>query len=232
MTHCISGCRTRGQHVDGCETDKCRGCQPRPADTGNLCAWCWQRLRDDLATYPALIAHLREHAKPHAQNRPLSADTYGGIDPAESTVLHDAWLYIDEIESTLTSWAHVIIDEHPAQPMRGPNAAPWHGDVVAWLTPHLEWAAGQEWAGEMARELRRDISTGRTRWPMPEDVEPARTVDAACPRCDQISLTYTPPREAATPFVVACSNPECARVFSEDEWDRFKALILATKGAA
>lgn len=232
VSECISGCRVKGQHAEECDGDTCHGCRPRPADTGNLCAWCWRLLCDDVATHPALIAHLRELGEPHAQNKPLTSDTFGRGDPAESSVLPSEWEYADEIQSTLASWAQVVTEEHPNRPMRGPNAAPWHGDVVAWITPHLEWAAGQEWAGEMARELRRDISTGRVRWPMPEDVEPPRSAGVACPRCDELSLTYTPPRAYRQPFIVACSNPECARVFSEDEWERFKALILTRKGAA
>lgn len=216
-THTTTACAT------GCRTDD----QPRPATVGILCAWCWQRLRSDIAEIPTLITHLRAMGEPHAQAAPMSDDTHRG-DPAEGTVLPAPWLEADSLESLLTSWARVIIEEHPNQPMRGPNAAPWHGDIVDWITPHLEWAASQEWAHEMRRELSRDLATLKARWPTDDMTEPARHVpDVRCPRCNHVSLTYAPPTFHRQPFTVACGNPDCARIFNEDEWAAF--VMLATR---
>jgi hypothetical protein len=221
---CASGCRITGQHETTCEGE-CRGCLPRPAETGVLCAWCWRRLEADMGIVPALVAHLRALGEPHAESSPPSDGRAMG-DPAFQSILPAQWLAADELTSLVSSWALVVIEEHPVQPMRGPTSAPWFGDVVAWLTPHLPWCAAQEWVAEMRRELARDVSTMRARWPMLDDAEPVRRVDVPCPRCDQMSLMYTPPREQGQPFVVACQDPDCARVFSEDEWDRLKMLAL------
>jgi hypothetical protein len=220
---CATGCRIAGQHQTTCEGE-CRGCLPRPAEEGTLCSWCWRTLTRAVEQMPELVAHLRAIGEPVAQQAPPS-DTSSRTDPAEGSVLPQSWLFADEMMSTVTSWAQVIHEEHPAG-LRGPNSAPWFGNVVAWLTPHLAWAARQDWAAEMRRELMSDIATARHRWPTLDDTEPARRVDVPCPRCDLMSLTYTPVRHAGQAFRVECDNPDCARVFSEDEWERFKVLAL------
>lgn len=230
MTPCAYGCTTTNQHTTDCPGN-CRGCLPRPAEHGTLCAWCWQRLNLDLESIPALLHHLREIAKPTAQAAPLNDGTSRHGDPAEATVLPAAWLEADELENNIAGWAHVTIDTHP-NALRGPNAAPWHGNVIAWLNIHLAWIATQDWCIEMRRELAAEPARLRARWPAPEDVERSRPVDVPCPRCNQLTLTYTPPTVARQPFVVACANPDCARIFNEDEWERFKSLALTTRRTA
>ena len=210
-TACISGCTTNNT--------------PRQAEYGLLCPWCWQRLNHDIAAIPDLITHLREIGEPHAQAAPPS-DTRSHGDPAESTVLPAAWIEADYLESLVASWVHVILDEHPNQPMRGPNAKPWHGDQNAGLTTQQDWCATHERADEMRREPGRNLATLRARWPSPDMTEHDRPVPGIkCPRCDRISLTYAPPSYHTQPFKVSCDNPDCARVFTEDEWTRLVGLI-------
>lgn len=227
MTACATGCRITGEHRDICPGD-CRGCLPRPAEHGTLCAWCYGRLTRDVADVPALISHLAQVSLGalSASGTAYDAETFGAGDAAERTVLHSATLDADELWSLLTGWAQVVIEEHPNQPMRGPAASPWHGDVVAWIAPHLEWVAGQEWAHEMRREMSEAIGRIRHRYPTVDDVEPVKQLDMPCPRCNLVSLIYTPPRYAGQAFRVECTDPDCARVFSEAEWDRFKGLAL------
>lgn len=223
---CWSGCTLTGQHSTTCSDGQCRGCLPRPVEEGTLCAWCWRRLRATIAEIPSLVAHLREIGRPYAQTLPPSDGRSAG-DPAESTVLPRAWLEADELESQVTSWAHAVIDDSP-QVMRGPNAAPWYGDTIGWITPHLSWCATQPWAEVMLSELTKDTARLKATWPTPDMVERERHVPVPCPRCDRLSLHYVPPTWAHQPFRVWCDNPDCARAFSEDEWERFKALALDT----
>jgi hypothetical protein len=228
---CQSGCRIRSEHLSDCsDVETCRGCLPRPADNGVLCAWCWQRLAGAVADMPAMVAHLREIARLDRQPsaKPLSTDPHAPADPAHGTVLSAAWLAADDLWSLLGSWAQCILEEHPAN-LRGPNARPWHGDVPRWVTPHLVWAARQDWAPEMLRELAAALGLAHARWPTPDDVEKPRTVGARCPRCNQASLVYTPPSWERAPFKVACHNDDCGRVFSEDEWERFVHLTIAAE---
>lgn len=231
---CATGCRTAGQHQADCQTPGCRGCQPRPASQGTLCTWCYGQLARTVADIPGLIAHLRLMAQlgVDAAAQPLTDDVVSGSDPAESTVLPAAMLDADEIASFLASWAQVVLEEHPVQPMRGPNASPWFGDVAAWIEPHLPWIAEQDWAHEMRRDLGEHVATIRHKFPTVDDVEPVRHLDVPCPRCALVSLIYTPPRYARQQFRVECTDPDCARVFSEDEWERFKALALSGRKVA
>ena len=232
LDSCLTGCVTTGQHRTDCPGGKCRGCLPRDAEHGNLCAWCWNRLTDAIGRIPSLVEHLRVIGEPHAQAAPLTDDRTSPADPAESTVMPAAWLDADELLGLVTSWAQLVIEEHPVQPMRGPNSAPWHGDVVAWIGPHLAWCAEQQWAAEMRRELGEYVTTLRHKWPTADDVEPPRTLDMPCPRCDMLALTYTPPRYKGQAFRVECTDPDCARVYSEDEWDQYKALSATGRRVA
>lgn len=226
---CASGCVMVASHLTDCAGD-CRGCLPRPVAEGTLCAWCWQRMQTAVAEIAPLVEHLRAIGQPVAQTNPPGDGRSKG-DPAESTVLPRAWLEADELESQLAGWGHAVLDENPAA-HRGPNTAPWHGDVAAWITPHLPWCAAQPWAEVMVAELTRDISRLKATWPTPDMVERERHVPTPCPRCGLRSLHYTPPTWQRQPFRVWCDNPDCARVFSEDEWDRFKALALDSRRQA
>ncbi|WP_125777180.1 hypothetical protein [Antribacter gilvus] len=226
---CASGCRIRDEHKTDCPGDECRGCLPRPANRGTLCDTCYLHLTTDLGDVPALMEHLGEVARLAmvASAKPLTTDPVHRGDAAAQTVLPAAYLAADELWSLVVSWAQVVLEEHPAN-LRGPNARPWHGDVVAWMLPHVEWIARQEWAKEMKRELARDVRTLRARWPMPEDRENDRPVpDVRCPRCDVVALRYFPPAHYRQPFAVACT--ECGRLFSEDEWERLVSLLARTE---
>lgn len=227
MNPCLTGCRVTGQHKAACEGE-CRGCLPRAAEHGTLCAWCHTQLTRAVADIPKVVAHLREMAEgaAAASAMPLTDDVIMRGDPAHSTVLHAAWLDADELESIIASWAHIVIEEHPVQPMRGPNSAPWFGDVVAWLTPHLAWVCEQEWAFEMRRDLSDLLGAIRHKFPSAEDVEPVKPLDIPCPGCELVSLIHTPPRYAGQATRVECTDPDCARVFSEDEWDEIRVAAI------
>ena len=213
-TTCATGCRTTGRHLtDPCTTD-CRGCEPRPATDGTLCAWCARRLRSALEDIPTLVAHLRDIGEPSAAAPPAS-DGRAFTDPAESSVLPASWLFADEMMSTVHGWARIVEEERPTTIAPG-------DEVCAWLVMHLPWIVQQEWATVAMAELTRDVATARYRWPTADDTEPARRVDIPCPRCDLMALVYTPPPEAKAAFVVACDNPDCCKVLTEDEFERLR----------
>lgn len=123
---CASGCTQRGQHVPDC-TDwgaadpKCRGCLPRPAEFGRLCAWCWQRLNADVVDSPALARYL--WAIGHAgESGSAGGDGIRSGDPAERALLHGAIDALDGLHACLASWAHLILEEHPdGDRMSGPD---------------------------------------------------------------------------------------------------------------
>lgn len=285
LTPCIEGCTRHGKHLPDCTgyaadgIDPCRGCQPRPAEFGLLCAFGWQRLNADVVDAPGLVRHLRDMAaiedeatigslppgRPtmfeidgkwvpiHLGHRSLAhltsqtpglkppSDTRSHLDPAEGAILSTAVDAADELHATLTSWAMLILEKHPhGSRMTGPDPrGAWltqygatagirdpeaTARLVRWLLPLLPWCSEQEWAGEMRRELSEMIATTKARWPM-DDTRTRPIRDTPCPRCDRIALTYTPPAVYRAPFVVACSNPECGRIFTEDEWERLAGLV-------
>jgi hypothetical protein len=180
-----------------------------------------------MAYVPAMVAHLREIARLDmaASARPLSDSAGSSGDPSHGSVLPAAYLAADELQASLALWALLVLEEHPVQ-MRGPANGRTAVGVARWLAPHLAWCAAQEWAPAMLRDLSRHVATLRARWPMPADVERARPVPGMrCPRCDEVSLEYSPPVWERMPFKVSCQNQDCARVFNEDEWDRLVGLV-------
>jgi len=245
MTYCASGCTVRGQHKPTCDDrETCKGCIPRVASHGTLCDWCFQRMTADVAAAPDLVAHLRVIGAPHAELAPLRVGIRTPKDAAETSILPAAWLAADEIHANLASWALLILEEHPnGEHMAGPDeVGAWHtryGTTVGiahvkataaltrWLLPQLEWCAGQEWAAEMRREVSSMVATISARWPTASMVEPEQNLPQRCPRCSWLSLTYTPQSEYGQPFKVSCSNPDCARVWSEDEWEWLVTMVTA-----
>ena len=263
---CLSGCALRGQHLTTCETRDattrpCKGCLPRPAEFGNLCPWCFQRLTADVIDAAPLVRHLRDMAEPDAGRKPAGDGRTHG-DPAWGAILSAAVGAADEVHMTLAGYAHLILEEHPnGARMAGPDERGvwrteecWRTDdtgthlrpsvvvgihedpettarLVKWLLPMLPWCSEQEWAGEMRREIGELIRTTMARWPMAE-TRLVKIGDTLCPRCNRASLTYMPPQYERAPLVIACSNPECARIFGEDEYDRLVGLLeIAEKRA-
>lgn len=222
---CNSGCTIRAEHLTTCEGD-CRGCLPRPSAQGHLCQSCYNRTEHALTELAVRVPWLEQIGRTLASEPSASASDetqVRGGDPAEGSVLHAAFLQADAIRSDLNGWVLVVLED------RGLRNGPGDAEPARWLLPHLPWLAAHEAAAEIVRETTRDLSQAMA-WPTPLDIEPAKHLDVPCPRCDTLALVYTPPRWEGHSFRVECTNPDCARVFSEDEWDRFKALLL--KGAA
>jgi len=243
---CLSGCTSRGQHVTECDArDTCRGCLPRAAEFGLLCPWCWQRLNGDIVDAPMIVAHLREIGEPFAQAAPPS-DTASYHDPAEGSILPASWGAADELHADLASWALLILEEHPdGLNMVGPDeVGAWHtkyGAVVGvriseattrlvrWLLPMLAWCAEREWAADMRKEIASLTATTLARWPM-QDTRTRDVAGVRCVRCGEVSLTYTPTAGVRLPFKVACTSPECGRIYTEAEWDAVLAKMTIDRG--
>lgn len=241
-------CETRDAKIDAC-----RGCLPRQAEFGNLCPWCWQRLHADVIDAAPLVRHLRFIAEPHASTKPPGDGRSQG-DPAEAAILSAAVDAADGVHALLAAYAHLVIEEHPhGRVMAGPDergvvitrqtlyidgdgvyvqrATVWGirdaeatARLVRWLLPFLPWCSEQEWAGVMRTELADMIATTMARWPTAE-TRLVKVRDTLCPRCDHASLTYMPPQVVRAELVIACSNPECGRIFREDEYARLIGLL-------
>ena len=77
----------------------------------------------------------------------------------------------------------------------------------------------------MRREMSELIATTSARWPTASMVERERRIPMPCPKCEHMSLTYAPPSFYTQPFKVSCSMPDCARVWSEDEWTWLVTMV-------
>jgi len=247
---CLSGCTQRGSHLTTCETksaeiDPCTGCLPRAAEYGNLCPWCFQRLTSDVIDAAPLVRHLRFLAEPDAGRKPAGDGRSMG-DPAWGSILSAAIGAADEIHANLASWALLILEEHPnGARMAGPDPrGAWltlYGSTVGvldpeatarlvkWLLPMLPWCSEQEWAGEMRRELSSLIATTKARWPM-EDTKTHGVAGVLCTSCGRASLVYTPTCGPRLPFHVACTHPECGRVYTEAEYDGAIGRLAIERG--
>lgn len=147
---CIEGCKVKGKHLPDCRDEcdcrgrtegkhrpkcggTCRGCLPRPAEFGRLCAWGWQRLNADVVDAPALARYL--WALAHSGEASMAELKVQGGDPAEQEVLHAALDALDGLHACLASWAHLVLEGHPDGPqMRGPDeAGAWRTHTVAVL---------------------------------------------------------------------------------------------------
>jgi hypothetical protein len=231
----------------------CPGCLPRQAEFGGLCPWCWQRLHADIIDAAPLVKHLRYLAQPTAGTTP-PGDGRTQSDPAHGSILSAAVDAADAVHALLAAYAQIILEEHPhGRVMAGPDErgvvitkSTIHSDaygtyvqkatvmgirdaeatarLVKWLLPFLPWCAEQEWAGVMRTELADIISTTMARWPVAE-TRMVKVKDTLCPRCDRATLTYMPPQVLRAELVIACSNPDCARIFREDEYARLIGLL-------
>jgi hypothetical protein len=248
--NCVSRCRFRNRHVTTCADDDCQGCEPRAAEFGQLCAWCWQRLNADVIDTPALARHLWAAAQPGITPPPSGR---GAGDPAERSILSGALDALDHLHATLASWAHLILEEHPdSEHMAGPDergtrrtlstVVEFEGQpmirrstvagvrdpeatsrLVRWLLPLLPWCAAREWAGEMRTEVATTVRTTLARYPVAERTR--RVPGVTCPGCDLPALLYDPATTERPTVQVSCTNRSCGRIYSEVEFTRLVRII-------
>lgn len=261
MTACANGCTIRDQHLPDCdgtavrldgETVECRGCLPRPAEHGVLCARCWARLQSTVRTLPALVDHLELMARPSIAS-PSGAGGGGHRPPGPRSLYPEALGVADDLAAILASWCGQTASALAltAPPSRGlwetdswdavdaETGEAYRSDavvigvrdlravdqLVGWLCPHLDRVAEQEWAADLLDDLGTASARAAARWPVEE---PARRVtDVRCPRCGVMSLVLYPPTTPGAPVQVACSRPECGASLSEDDWERARSWALA-----
>lgn len=204
---CHRGCTLTGQHKTDCAGNECKGCLPRPTDTGHLCARCYVRLQAALAAAPGIIDALRYIGQPYASAAPTD-QAHGNGDPAETVPLHQAWLDVDELERAADSWAEGVAVQldHPRQT-----------NPTGYLLAHLDWCAKQDTAAEMVTTVTTLVFGLRTRWEAADDRPPKPVaIREPCPRCDMFTLAFPTHNR----YYIGCDNPDCAAVWSQNEWDR------------
>jgi hypothetical protein len=164
-----------------------------------LCDPCVHQMRRWLAAIPAALVVLRDGSmqreRTGAPGRtgtreaplPCRVDVLNLVGPAASGTVRDP--HGDQVGSrpvidVLGSWVRLVCEErHLAWPARHREE-----DLAAWLSAQLGWISQQEFAGEVALELRdlmwqiRGIARVEVR---------TRAVSRPCPRCQMMTLSRT-----------------------------------------
>lgn len=221
MSKCEYGCRINHQHETTCQGEPCPGCLPRPAEVGQLCAWCHRQLTAHITEAPKLIIHLDEMGKPFAQSPTMEREGGTRQDPAEGDPYPAPWHDRDDIENMLTTWAKDICQArfgHESPELRrSHHNEPPLTPLSEWMLNHLDWFTEHDQIIDMRAEFAHKISTSKARFPT---LDRSKRMDIPCPRCDLLTLVRTPPSFVGQPLIVSCDNPDCARVWDEESWDR------------
>jgi hypothetical protein len=236
--NCATGCTSLGRHLSHCDSpdDQCRGCMPREAVDGLLCARCWGNLQRDVRTAPSIVDWIREHVEPSAQwGERVNSREIDAPAPLTVTAVDDA----DGLHSMLASWALLILEEHPSALSRPKLERQWRtqdGTVVGLLPDssattglcrfidrHAEWASEQPWVGEMVTEIGRVVRTLLARYPQAERARHMPQV--LCPACGRSSMVYFPPAWVGSQVLVQCEHASCGEKVPEDRYGHFMRLV-------
>ena len=270
VSECAAGCVVRGQHLAECDgwawsadscgepvEVECRGCLPRRAEQGLLCAGCWGRLQSVVRTLPSLVEHLFDMGVP-ALRCPLGKTGGGGRSAAGSSSLYsDALVAADDLHAVLATYAQEVAVEHPMAgtlpvglcrwseglPVAGPadwaDVADGVADPVV-LGPRepedtrrlVDWLSPHlEWvAGRgWAVDMLGDLAplAARARARWPMEEPERRITDVRCPSCGALSLVVRPVRVVGGQSQVVCSRLECGVVLAEEDWARARSWAVA-----
>lgn len=114
---------------------ECRGCRPRPAATGWLCARCWARLTSALDVAPGLVVYLCDLARSggRAQGGERGEETHTKAEAPPAPGNLDAMDAASEVYALLVAEAGHAADQLG---MTGPAAAPsWRAGTSAYGVP-------------------------------------------------------------------------------------------------
>lgn len=123
----VERCRPfKGEHLPGCEDERCRGCLPRPADLPLLvCRACTLRTEDQLTELPNLRVDLLTPTRTRAGGRPSLEGAEREPGPAtlpevRSPAPDGAMAERHELRDLVHKWIRYLIDQHhtPAWDLR------------------------------------------------------------------------------------------------------------------
>ncbi|GAB6902503.1 hypothetical protein [Kineosporia succinea] len=108
----------KGEHVLGCEDERCRGCAPRPAEPPLLvCTPCRLRTEDHLTELPALRVDLLTPTRPRAGGGPSLEDAVRDRTPTtlaevRSPASDAALSERHDLRDLVLKWVRYLIDHH------------------------------------------------------------------------------------------------------------------------
>lgn len=230
MTDCARGCLAYGRHVprcihtnecpDDCPTH-CDGCEPKPADVGNYCQKCADKLRAALTEIPGLTFYLEALPQGRLVTKKADGDHTRHATRVDQISPSPAFDELDEVWSWAYGWAVSLADDlHHVGPMRyrldgipDTSLAYTH---VKYLLGNFTAVLSADWHEPFYEE------TLALRWRLERITGQDKLnhkIKAPCPSCDRRTLG----REDGAAKVV-CRNPDCSRVWTEDEYARLAVV--------
>jgi len=186
-----------------------------------LCPRCQSQVRQELAELSDLAAIADAENTGHRHGPDADRISGSKAAPSPSPVADD----LDELASILRDWQAVALgmDETPAR-------TGFLMSEIATLCARLsslhftKLMSNADVAASFAEEVRQwhKRLTGQTKAGTGVHHKPR-----PCPRCSRMSLTW---RDGTS--YVSCSNPDCARMMSLDEWRAYDESFTGGRGVA
>lgn len=222
-------CRDFGQHLAEHWHDNCRGCQPRPAVIGNLCASCCANLGRDAIAATQLYLELEGDLVITG-----AGTGSGGVNPFPGISFNDgAAATRDEINSILSSWCKLIVEEggfpppgpanwrlqrlpHGAQGPRNrmPYREPGIGYLGDFIRRHRLWLATHLAAGDACDEIAGLVAEASFRQ---EKTRAAKVELGSCPECGYGLTAIIGRADAGAGAAIVCAGEEKHR-WAAHEW--------------
>ena len=189
----------------------CYACQPKPADTGQLCRTCTNHIRTALHLIPALITQLNQRdGKIDNHNETIRLKPVFGY-RTPSPAFHLA----DDTCRLIHTWVDTTTDHTntlgpPRYNITGiPEPYKAITDLCQWLNQHLTWAA-QHQPKDIYNEITQTRRTLEKALSLDHHIE---RIPEPCPSCGTGKLTREDGSEN-----ICCDNNTCRRIWRKAEW--------------
>lgn len=177
---CIRGCRMYNNHLSECEGD-CRGCLPRRATNGHLCATCHRRLELMLTDAPTVIRWLAGNMATGGGSA-ADGDRVTGSREMPLPIKADLYDLRQLLMDRLTLW---VDDWSEFKGLSGPEAHTPDLDA-AYLLTWLPGICKLDWIGDWWTEMAETMSEAHALAPWRPVMR--RLPRVPCPGCEEVNL--------------------------------------------
>ena len=206
-------CVRRGLHYAACEDpETCRGCVPRSALYGYLCAPCHDKTVDALSRAEQLVTHLRSVEKPA---QAMGERVHTSME--RSILMPDSWIAADGLLEALGG--RPIPSTTPIDDVFGLAR-----DAIAeWAD--LETIENTREGAKRALVLVRRMQVALRRWPDSE-AEYRYVPFILCPNCEERHLFRRAPLQYLDELLIECSTPGCTYQRDWFQWvEDYKPIL-------
>lgn len=234
---CVRGCLRPRNHLTACpDREKCRGCEPREAEYGDLCWPCHRRLELMLVDFPTVVDWLEVNA-PRAGSQRLKEDHHKQPKAdAPPTPLDESVLDLrEQISSSLAGWVDALVERTsltgpPLTQVGAQHGARRRQDVTAevsvtagYLRTHLTAVENQDFVATMWDELGWLSTDAHALAPWRPVAKPLTGVP--CPSCHTAALVIF-----GGDVDVTCCH--CREIIPEDRFPFWVQLLAQEEATA